>query len=178
MLESEKDLEREGRQHVRLALISRFVAEEPEDSKYFKQVLDHIKSDLQGKFGLLIQWLFQEYANECLQQFDEKEMTEHLPLQPNEDESRYTKLFHMFLQIYKEQLQENDLLFTRLLVEAPKMTDKAIQMVYEYVENPSRVTVGLITLRDIIVFREPLRDQCLQKLLNYATHKSKCLYKY
>lgn len=78
---------------------------------------------------------------------------------------KYEQIFVALLTAATAKLGPEDRMFTRLLVEAPCIPDKALEVVSLDCRDPARSRLGLCTLRDIIYERPGLdRDRCLNAL--------------
>jgi hypothetical protein len=153
ILGAEKDLEREGKQFLRIALLTRMVSQREEKSQWYNDLLHHIRSDFKSRYELALQWLTTEYTKN------------------SQDVERYSNLLHNIIEMARG-LGPEDFLIRDLACQCPKVTNYCLRVVCEYIEDDSRITTGLVTLRDLIMRREPIRQDCLNYLLEYTTHDS------
>jgi hypothetical protein len=114
-----------------------------------KDLFKFIFEDFSGRMDIAIFWLFEEYLSSdhydsCLQQMLD-----------------YIKGNEAF-----GGLDPKDRSFTKFLVEVPDFTSIVMQRVLEYCEEEKYMQLGIYTLRDLIVYRPAIREECLQHLLN------------
>ncbi|XP_016119662.1 symplekin-like, partial [Sinocyclocheilus grahami] len=65
----------------------------------------------------------------------------------------------------------NLVLFTKLVLEAPVITDSALEVIQRYCEDESRVYLGMSTLKELILKRPSRQYQYLNVLLNLSSHE-------
>lgn len=183
---SETEINREGKQTLRIALLVKMISKKSETNDWFTDLLKHIKQDVKARMDLALQWLHQEYTNCCINHKKKQSRnilkeetqdgdivkTEQVEEQEPISFTRYENLFHSILGFLKEELEPNDLLFARFYVQAPRITTESLNIVRSYIEDPIRLTLGLITLRDIVLRREPVRNLSLTYMLEYAIHEN------
>ncbi|GCC19433.1 hypothetical protein chiPu_0018379, partial [Chiloscyllium punctatum] len=63
------------------------------------------------------------------------------------------------------------LLFTKLVLEAPCITDSALEVIRRYCEDKTRIYLGMSTLRDLIFKRPSKQLQYLHVLLDLSSHE-------
>jgi hypothetical protein len=121
------------------------------------EIMKFIAKDFVSRMEIALFWLHEEFFN------DQKMDTAHTDQIVDEilDNMRDGSLD-------APGLDPTDRTFTRFLVEIPKFTPKAMERVIEYCVDPSRMQLGIATLRDLIVFRPALKDTCLNLLLEYS----------
>jgi hypothetical protein len=59
-------------------------------------------------------------------------------------------------------------LYCRFLLDIPLLTPAVFASLDGCVYDPARAVIGLSTLRDLILYRPPVREQCMQLLLGYT----------
>jgi symplekin len=148
---------------LRDVLVSKFVSQHSMASSIFRDLFTFIASDVGKHYGLMIQWLNQEYSTELLKQ-------NILDSDTSMEVDRYEKIINAFLLLFKEKLEPNDDLISRFLVDIPKITESCYQFIFEYIKDISRISCCLNALKDLIVHRETSRDLCLKKLLEFSVH--------
>ncbi|XP_069764977.1 symplekin isoform X2 [Narcine bancroftii] len=62
-------------------------------------------------------------------------------------------------------------LFTKLVLEAPSITDDALEVIRRYCEDETRIYLGMSTLRDLIFKRPSKQLQYLHVLLDLSSHE-------
>ncbi|KAG2381978.1 hypothetical protein C9374_005770 [Naegleria lovaniensis] len=163
MLLSEKSMKREGKDHYRVKLICMMASKSEETADQYQQLLKFIKEDTKGRFGLLLMWLYMEYKNVVYAGYNVK--TE----EGEEPDNRYTRLFHHMLQ----HIEKSESTLSKLVVQCPHITVHAIEyLCKDLCETDNYISYGLMALRDITIFRQPLKQKCLDLLLNYSVHEN------
>jgi hypothetical protein len=114
-----------------------------------KDLFKFIFEDFSARMDIAIFWLFEEYVSSdqyssCLQQMLD-----------------YIKGNDSF-----EGLDPKDRSFTKFLVEVPDFADIVMKRILEYCEDEKYMQLGIYTLRDLIVYRPAVREECLKHLLN------------
>eukprot|EP01080_Neovahlkampfia_damariscottae_P000598 gene598-8103_t len=148
---------------LRDSLISRFVVQHSMNSQIFKDLFLFISLNLRKHFSLLIQWLNQEYSTELLN--ENMIGSNKVDKMDVENDGRYEKIVDSFLKVFKDKLEPNDPLFSRFLVEIPKVTINCYDYIDEYLKDSTRISSGLNSLKELIVERETSRDYCLKRML-------------
>ncbi|XP_065919796.1 symplekin-like isoform X2 [Dysidea avara] len=112
-----------------------------------KQVLqDFIINDLKTHYDLAVSWLYHEYS------------TDH-------GGDQYDQCLTSLLQGARATLEPRDRLFSKLVLDAPKITANALQIIKSYCDSEERAFLGLTTLRDLIQKRPANTELCLHTLL-------------
>jgi Symplekin tight junction protein C terminal len=84
-------------------------------------------------------------------------------------DSNYEMLLSALLKCASMKREPEDRLISRLIVEAPVVTDGAITIVLAHARDAARSRLGLSTLRDIVIERPGSdRDRCLEILLGFT----------
>ncbi|XP_068185102.1 symplekin [Antennarius striatus] len=156
ILHSEKAIAQSGMAHVRVKLLSRLVTQFEGMMK--EDVLQFILEDIRMRSDLAFSLLYQEY-NTYLSQ---------LPagLLDSYDHCLYTLLSGL-----QEKPEQRDGLFTKLVLEAPVITESALEVIRRYCEDESRVYLGMTTLKELIVKRPSRQFQYLHVLLDLSSHE-------
>lgn len=156
ILNSEKAIGQSGMSHVRVKLLSRLVTQFEGMMK--EDVLSFILEDIRTRSDLAFSLLYQEY-NTYLSQ---------LPagLLDSYDHCLYTLLSGL-----QEKPEQKDGLFTKLVLEAPLITESALEVIRRYCEDESRVYLGMTTLKELIVKRPSRQFQYLHVLLDLSSHE-------
>ncbi|KAL8604874.1 hypothetical protein ACOMHN_028502 [Nucella lapillus] len=125
-------------------------------------LLEHIFSDLRNRFDVAFLWLYQEYVNS--QGFN-------MTATPGKaiDLSSYDECLTRLLKAISEMPDQKDGLFHRLILEAPVITDNAMQMVRRLCFMTERTEAGMKTLRSLIVMRPKYRLGFLDIMLTFTS---------
>ncbi|CAL8266246.1 unnamed protein product [Lota lota] len=156
ILNSEKTIAQSGMAHIRVKLLSRLVTQFEGMMK--EDVLAFILEDIRGRSDLAFSLLYQEY-NAYLSQLPEG-------LLDGYDHCLYTLLSGL-----QEKPEQRDGLFTKLVLEAPIITESALEVIRRYCEDESRVYLGMTTLKELIVKRPSRQFQYLHVLLDLSSHE-------
>ncbi|XP_014401074.1 PREDICTED: symplekin-like, partial [Myotis brandtii] len=62
-------------------------------------------------------------------------------------------------------------IFTKVVLEAPLITESALEVIRKYCEDESRTYLGMSTLRDLIFKRPSRQFQYLHVLLDLSSHE-------
>ncbi|KAL4658586.1 symplekin [Arapaima gigas] len=156
ILQSEKAIVRSGMAHVRVKLLSRLVTQFEGVMK--EEVLEFILEDIRSRCDLAFSLLYQEY-NAYLSQL------------PNGTLDSYDHCLITLLSGLQEKPEQRDGLFTKLVLEAPLITESALEVIRRYCEDESRVYLGMTTLKELIVKRPSRQFQYLHVLLDLSSHE-------
>ncbi|KAG5844530.1 hypothetical protein ANANG_G00163470 [Anguilla anguilla] len=155
ILQSEKAVARSGMAHVRVKLLSRLVTQFEGAMK--DEVLAFVLEDIRLRSDLAFSLLYQEY-NAYLSQL------------PNGCLDSYDHCLITLLSGLQEKPEQRDGLFTKLVLEAPLITESALEVIRRYCEDESRVYLGMTTLKELIVKRPSRQFQYLHVLLDLSSH--------
>ncbi|CAJ1078692.1 symplekin [Xyrichtys novacula] len=156
ILHSEKAIAQSGMSHVRVKLLSRLVTQFEGMMK--EDVLAFILDDIRTRSDLAFSLLYQEY-NTYLSQL------------PNGLLDSYDHCLFTLLSGLQEKPEQRDGLFTKLVLEAPIITESALEVIRRYCEDESRVYLGMTTLKELIVKRPSRQFQYLHVLLDLSSHE-------
>eukprot|EP00106_Octopus_bimaculoides_P011172 XP_014778614.1 PREDICTED: symplekin-like [Octopus bimaculoides] len=124
---------------------------------------EYIFEDLRNRADIAFSWLYQEYV--VCHGFNRSNMGEHKTVLASYDEC-LTRLLNGLL----ERSDHRDGLFTRLFLEAPIITDNAVQILRKFCQDENRVHIGMETLQEMILARPHHRPKYLILLLDFASH--------
>ncbi|XP_036381586.1 symplekin [Megalops cyprinoides] len=155
ILQSEKAIARSGMAHVRVKLLSRLVTQF--DGVMKDEVLEFVLEDIRTRSDLAFSLLYQEY-NAYLSQL------------PAGSLESYDHCLITLLSGLQEKPEQRDGLFTKLVLEAPLITESALEVIRRYCEDESRVYLGMTTLKELIVKRPSRQFQYLHVLLDLSSH--------
>lgn len=156
ILNSEKAIAQSGMAHVRVKLLARLVTQFEGMMK--GDVLDFILEDIRGRCDLAFSLLYQEYNT-------------YLSQQPAGLLDSYDYCLFTLLSGLQEKPEQRDGLFTKLVLEAPLITESALEVIRRYCEDESRVYLGMSTLKELIVKRPSRQFQYLHVLLDLSSHE-------
>ncbi|XP_047457492.1 symplekin [Mugil cephalus] len=156
ILHSEKAIAQSGMSHVRVKLLSRLVTQFEGMMK--EDVLEFILDDIRSRSDLAFSLLYQEY-NTYLSQL------------PSGLLDSYDHCLFTLLSGLQEKPEQRDGLFTKLVLEAPIITESALEVIRRYCEDESRVYLGMTTLKELIVKRPSRQFQYLHVLLDLSSHE-------
>uniref|UniRef100_A0A8C2DYQ2 Symplekin n=1 Tax=Cyprinus carpio TaxID=7962 RepID=A0A8C2DYQ2_CYPCA len=156
ILQSEKAIAQSGMSHVRVKLLARLVTQFEGGKK--NDLLQFILEDMRGRSELAFSLLFHEY-------------NEYLGQQPSGSLDSYEHCLFTLLSGLQEKPEQRDGLFTKLVLEAPVITDSALEVIQRYCEDESRVYLGMSTLKELILKRPSRQYQYLNVLLNLSSHE-------
>ncbi|KAM6970016.1 symplekin [Aplochiton taeniatus] len=156
ILHSEKAIAQSGMSHVRLKLLSRLVTQFEGVMK--EDVLEFILEDIRTRSDLAFSLLYQEYNT-------------YLSQQPAGLLESYDHCLYTLLSGLQEKPEQRDGLFTKLVLEAPIITESALEVIRRYCEDESRVYLGMTTLKELILKRPSRQFQYLHVLLDLSSHE-------
>ncbi|XP_062287586.1 symplekin [Scomber scombrus] len=156
ILHSEKAIAQSGMSHVRVKLLSRLVTQFEGMMK--DDVLEFILDDIRTRSDLAFSLLYQEYNT-------------YLGQLPTGLLDSYDHCLYTLLSGLQEKPEQRDGLFTKLVLEAPLITESALEVIRRYCEDESRVYLGMTTLKELIVKRPSRQFQYLHVLLDLSSHE-------
>ncbi|TNN48129.1 Symplekin [Liparis tanakae] len=156
ILHSEKTIAQSGMAHVRVKLLSKLVTQFEGMMK--EDVLEFILEDIRTRSDLAFSLLYQEYNT----------YLSHLPTGRLDS---YDHCLYTLLSGLQEKPEQRDGLFTKLVLEAPLITESALEVIRRYCEDESRVYLGMTTLKELIVKRPSRQFQYLHVLLDLSSHE-------
>uniref|UniRef100_A0AAQ4QF95 Symplekin n=1 Tax=Gasterosteus aculeatus aculeatus TaxID=481459 RepID=A0AAQ4QF95_GASAC len=156
ILHSEKTIAQSGMAHVRVKLLSKLVTQFEGMMK--EDVLQFILEDIRTRSDLAFSLLYQEYNT-------------YLSHMPTGQLDSYDHCLYTLLSGLQEKPEQRDGLFTKLVLEAPIITESALEVIRRYCEDESRVYLGMTTLKELIVKRPSKQFQYLHVLLDLSSHE-------
>ncbi|XP_071796722.1 symplekin-like [Asterias amurensis] len=129
----------------------------------FPMLKTHVLEDLRAHSELAFAWLYQEYSNYqgYMPRFLEQEVTMN----------RYDKLLCAMLMTLLERPDQRDGLFTRLVMEAPLITERALKVIRKFCEDETHFFTGMHALRELILKRPADIKRYLMELLDLTFHE-------
>lgn len=156
ILESEKAIARSGMSHVRVKLLARLITQFEGTMK--DDMLRFILEDIRSRIDLAFALLYQEY-------------NQYLSQMPSGSLDSYEHCLFELLSGLQERPEQRDGLFNKLVLEAPLITESALEVIRRYCEDESRVYLGMPTLKDLILKRPSRQFQYLHVLLDLSSHE-------
>ncbi|XP_023656370.1 symplekin [Paramormyrops kingsleyae] len=156
ILQAEKAIACSGMAHVRVKLLSRLVTQF--DGAMKEDVLQFILEDMRSRSDLAFSLLYQEYNG-------------YLSQLPAGSLDTYDHCLITLLSGLQEKPEQRDGLFTKLVLEAPLITESALEVIRRYCEDESRVYLGMTTLKELIMKRPSRQFQYLHVLLDLSSHE-------
>uniref|UniRef100_A0A670IL17 Symplekin n=1 Tax=Podarcis muralis TaxID=64176 RepID=A0A670IL17_PODMU len=156
ILRSEKAVACSGAAHARVKILSSLVTQFEVPLK--SEVLTFILDDIRNRLDLAFAWLYQEY-NAYLSQY------------PSGSLDNYDECLIGLLSGLQEKPDQKDGIFTKVVLEAPLITESALEVIRKYCEDESRTYLGMSTLRDLIFKRPSRQFQYLHVLLDLSSHE-------
>ncbi|XP_064621596.1 symplekin-like [Lineus longissimus] len=133
--------------------------------RFKEALLDYIFADLRNRTDLAFDWLYQEYSNRqgyIIQSVD-----------PNWQKiTSYDECLTRLLSGLLERPDQREGLFSRLLLEAPRLTANAIGVLKQYCQDETRIYLGMSTLKELILKRPTHKVELLNLLLEFAANEN------
>ncbi|XP_038623236.1 symplekin [Tachyglossus aculeatus] len=155
ILRAEKAVACSGAAQVRVKILASLVPQLAVGLK--EQVLAFILEDVRSRLDLAFAWLYQEY-------------NAYLAAGPAGSLDKYDACLIGLLSGLQEKPDQKDGVFTKVVLEAPLITESALEVVRKYCEDESRAYLGMATLRDLIFKRPSRQFQFLHALLDLSSH--------
>ena len=148
-----------GAKRNRVLLIARLVSllEEP---KLADELITFVLKAPKDRKELALVWLYHQHQRIIT--------LGAIPEKKKRAIERYDHCVERLLAGLKVNLDSKDKLIMQLLVQIPRFTLGALEMVKAYCEDDKRNTIGFLSLRELIKDRPPVRGQCLPVLLGYT----------
>ncbi|KAL8219837.1 UNVERIFIED_CONTAM: hypothetical protein K2H54_034687 [Gekko kuhli] len=156
ILRSEKAVACSGAAHARVKILSSLVTQFEVPLK--SEVLSFILDDTRNRLDLAFAWLYQEY-------------NAYLTNYPSGSLNNYDDCLIGLLSGLQEKPDQKDGIFTKVVLEAPLITESALEVIRKYCEDESRTYLGMSTLRDLIFKRPSRQFQYLHILLDLSSHE-------
>lgn len=153
ILHAERSVGGSGAAQMRVKILARLVTQL--DTSLKAEVLSHFLSDPRGRLDLALAWLFQEYCE----------------YQSGAGEDSYQECLIGILTGLQERPDQRDGVFTKVVLEAPLLTDSALDVIRKYCEDEGRSYLGMSTLRDLILTRPARQFQYLHLLLDLSSNE-------
>ncbi|KAE8584929.1 hypothetical protein XENTR_v10021162 [Xenopus tropicalis] len=153
ILQAERTVGSSGASQMRVKVLARLVTQL--DISVKAEVLSHFLSDPRMRLDLALAWLYQEYCE----------------YQSGAGEEAYQECLIGILTGLQERPDQRDGVFTKVVLEAPLLTDSALDVLRKYCEDEGRSYLGMSTLRDLILTRPARQFQYLHLLLDLSSHE-------
>ncbi|KAF5307789.1 hypothetical protein FQR65_LT06661 [Abscondita terminalis] len=124
-------------------------------------ILSYLVSDLRSNLDMALGWLFEEYS--IMQGFT------RLPAMRRDGrlDQGYTNLLSTFISVASSDV----LVLSQLMLEAPLITDQALEQLCALCRDEVRYTWALGLIKDLVVRRPPKQSMFLNALLQHTTHE-------
>lgn len=156
ILRAEKAVACSGAAQVRIKILASLVTQF--DSGLKSEVLSFILEDVRGRLDLAFAWLYQEY-------------NAYLAAGASGTLDKYEDCLIRLLSGLQEKPDQKDGVFTKVVLEAPLITESALEVIRKYCEDESRAYLGMSTLGDLIFKRPSRQFQYLHVLLDLSSHE-------
>ncbi|XP_064599772.1 symplekin-like [Liolophura sinensis] len=123
---------------------------------------DFIFEDLRARSDLAFAWLYQEYANG--RGYNTTVPSDKLTL------ASYDECLTRLLNGLLERPDHKEGLFSRLLLEAPAITDNAVQIMKKFCMDETRITQGMSIIKELIEKRPSQKVRFLHVLLDFTSN--------
>lgn len=88
----------------------------------------------------------------------------------------YNRIFNLLLELLKEKQSSTRDFFSDVICDAPVLPSFVVETLKQFCHDPSRIKLGLHTLRDIVLKRPGNdRSKCLSLLLGFTVHGDEVL---
>ncbi|XP_049643197.1 symplekin isoform X2 [Suncus etruscus] len=156
ILRAEKAVACSGAAQVRIKILASLVTQF--DASLKAEVLSFILEDVRARLDLAFAWLYQEY-------------NAYLAAGTAGSLDKYEDCLIRLLSGLQEKPDQKDGVFTKVVLEAPLITESALEVIRKYCEDESRTYLGMSTLRDLIFKRPSRQFQYLHVLLDLSSHE-------
>ncbi|KAF6079573.1 symplekin [Phyllostomus discolor] len=156
ILRAEKAVACSGAAQARVKILASLVTQF--DSGLKAEVLAFILEDVRARLDLAFAWLYQEY-------------NAYLAAGASGTLDKYEDCLIRLLSGLQEKPDQKDGIFTKVVLEAPLITESALEVIRKYCEDESRTYLGMSTLRDLIFKRPSRQFQYLHVLLDLSSHE-------
>ncbi|XP_022085906.1 symplekin-like [Acanthaster planci] len=147
----------QARIKILVGLVSQFSGD------LFPMLKDHVLEDLRSRSELAFAWLYQEYSS--YQGYMPRYLDQEVSM------NRYDKLLCAMLMALLDRPDQRDGLFTRLVMEAPVITERAVKVIRKFCEDETHFFTGMHALRELILKRPADIQRYLQELLELTFHE-------
>ncbi|EFA02993.1 Symplekin-like Protein [Tribolium castaneum] len=124
-------------------------------------VLAFLLSDLRSHIDLALAWLFEEYG--ILQGFSR--------VPPLRKDTKLDKSYNILLCTFINACMHDSAVLCRLFLEAPLITDEALDKLHQLCRDEKKCTAALGLLHDLTVRKPPKQLMFLNALLSYTTYE-------
>eukprot|EP00794_Sanderia_malayensis_P020260 gene20260-22245_t len=126
-----------------------------------KELFYFIMKDFRNRYDLAMLWLYQEFLYE----------ESRSPNSATKRDSQFSRTFTDMLLELQRTLDPRDKLFTRLILEAPVLSECTVDFIRSYCEDDSKYLIGFATLRELITKCPAKQPVWLQLLLELTTRE-------
>uniref|UniRef100_T1JDS4 F-box domain-containing protein n=1 Tax=Strigamia maritima TaxID=126957 RepID=T1JDS4_STRMM len=153
-----------GVSNLRLKILAALAAQAEEE--FGDLVEDFIFEDIRNRAELAFAWLYEEY---CMRQG----FNQTANLIGNPEQSKYDKVLCGFLNrlLSRPDNKDRETLFQRLYIEAPLITENAVEILKKFCYDESGANVGMCILKELIVKRPPKQMEFINVVLDLTAHE-------
>ncbi len=146
-------------------IITSLAAQFPSDMKSI--LLGYIFEDISGRADLAFSWLFEEY---CFYQGFNRTAT---LLSKRNDDKEYNSILCSLIQgaIERSEGAEREVWLRRLYLEAPIITEDAIQLLKRFIQLRGTAIVVVNLMKDLVIRRPTKKLNFLNFLLEFCAHE-------
>lgn len=165
LLHSEKAAMKVGIAHTRYKIITTLAA--TFSAPVRKAVLSYLLTDMRTHMDLALAWLYEEYS--LMQGFNRCPAILKRDQKP--DQSYSTLLCSLADSVMMSDVKDRDGLLARLFLEAPLLTEEALDLLREMCTQSDRCVTGLNLMHDLVVRRPPKGKIYLSTLLSFSIYE-------
>lgn len=165
LLHSEKAAVKVGIAHTRYKIITTLAA--TFSAPVRKAVLSYLLMDMRTHMDLALAWLYEEYS--LMQGFNRSPAILKRDQKP--DQSYSTLLCALANSVMMSDVKDRDGLLARLFLEAPLLTEEALELLREMCTLSDRCVTGLNLMHDLVVRRPPKGKIYLSTLLSFSIYE-------
>ncbi|KAJ8916157.1 hypothetical protein NQ315_016296 [Exocentrus adspersus] len=185
LMEITKPLEKDVKERLLISSIKRLLQQDRSQNNLLHQkvittlatcfcksvrdtVLAYLLSDLRSNVDTALAWLFEEYS--IMQGFSR--------VPPLRREGKIDDSYNLLLCSFISISSSDALILSRLLLEAPMVTDEALQEIKSVCRDDRKSGWALGLLKDLTIRKPPKQLTFLNALLSYTTYESNTVRDY
>jgi len=156
IVNNEKSCIENGQILLHTQIMSHLTLKLPLDDPILQSIIDYIVALYPKRNDIALQWLFSEWQS---------------------DEIRYCEILKRILYSFKPKLKSSNdnAPFNSFLLKIPVITEDVFMFLSEYCDDADRSSIGIFSLRDLIIHRPQCRTPGLKLLLRYTAHNNDLL---
>ena len=131
------------------------------------EIFDYIFKDFSNRYDLAIAWLNKEWLHDLT-------LSNELSEEEQESCERYPKLFGEILGHLSKCNESKQKVFTKFILNCPFLIEnQLIDLLRNFCLTEDRMAIGLNTLKELILYRQTVRDECLSLFLSFCVSENK-----